>query len=274
MAVNGIGSVHTYIYNTSTGKLATKDGSKDDFVDYFNGDLSGKDSDTLNGFDQRQKCNINDILMLLQSEKVNGLIHGKNTDEIEITSVFEDATTSHYSINGDKVFTAYDMNAFTYMDHKMTDDLLYRTLHAKPYDPSDNSLHIAVGDVFDLGNGYQLKVEKDHIQIESPDNGNEENDHKAKQLAYGLHALIRFADQQWMSGMIDRESTPMLLNLLHEIGVDTEKEFQINGTKCEVRHGRIREAGNRFAVPNSVFQKAQKKYEELLSAPLSFSDKA
>ena len=42
MAVNGIGSVHTYIYHIDTGKLSTKDGSQDDFVDYFNGDLNGK----------------------------------------------------------------------------------------------------------------------------------------------------------------------------------------------------------------------------------------
>lgn len=55
MSVNGIGSSSTYLYNIRTGKLATKDGSQDDFVDYFNGDADGKLPDTLNGFDAKKK---------------------------------------------------------------------------------------------------------------------------------------------------------------------------------------------------------------------------
>ena len=43
MAVTGIGSVQTYIYNSQTGRLSTKDGSADEFVDYFNGELSEKE---------------------------------------------------------------------------------------------------------------------------------------------------------------------------------------------------------------------------------------
>jgi hypothetical protein len=44
MSVSGIGSNYTYIYNSTAGKLSTKDGSNDEFVDYYNGDLSAKDS--------------------------------------------------------------------------------------------------------------------------------------------------------------------------------------------------------------------------------------
>ena len=51
MSISGIGSQNTYIYNSQTKKLATKDGSKDAFVDYFNGDISEED-DSLNGFIQ------------------------------------------------------------------------------------------------------------------------------------------------------------------------------------------------------------------------------
>ena len=47
MSISGIGSLNTYIYNSQTKKLSTKDGSKDAFVDYFNGDISGDDSDSL-----------------------------------------------------------------------------------------------------------------------------------------------------------------------------------------------------------------------------------
>ncbi len=34
----------------------------------------------------------------------------------------------------------------------------YKTRQSRGYDPTDNSIHIAVGDVFNLGNGYRLRV--------------------------------------------------------------------------------------------------------------------
>lgn len=33
MNVTGVGSTYNFIYNTKTGKLSTKDGSKNEFVD-------------------------------------------------------------------------------------------------------------------------------------------------------------------------------------------------------------------------------------------------
>ena len=33
-------------YNTKTGKLSTKDGSKNEFVDFCNGDVKGEDTET------------------------------------------------------------------------------------------------------------------------------------------------------------------------------------------------------------------------------------
>lgn len=276
MAITGIGSTNTYIYNVKTGKLATKDGSADDFVDYFNGDRNAAQTDTLNGYDQRKKSGIENMLMLMQAGRlrVKGMDTAQNQDTYEITSEIEDVVTTNFSVNGEKILTSYDMCAFSFIDSPTADDLLYRTRDSRGYDASDNSIHIAAGDVFDLGNGYVLTVKDDHIQLDGTGRGQDMEDKKAKQLAYGLNALIRFADQQWMSEMIDRESTPMLLSLLHELGVDTEKEFQINGTKCEIRSGRIREAGNRFAVPGSVYRNALKQYEELLSMPVSEMAKA
>ena len=37
MNVTGVGSTYNFIYNTKTGKLSTKDGSKNEFVDFCNG---------------------------------------------------------------------------------------------------------------------------------------------------------------------------------------------------------------------------------------------
>ena len=51
MAISGIGTSCTYIYNSQTGKLSSKDGTKDPFVDYFNGDRSDETRSQLNGFD-------------------------------------------------------------------------------------------------------------------------------------------------------------------------------------------------------------------------------
>ena len=52
MGVSGIGTSSTYLYDATTGKLSTKDGTKNNFVDYFNGDSSEETLEDLNGFDK------------------------------------------------------------------------------------------------------------------------------------------------------------------------------------------------------------------------------
>ena len=39
MGITGVGSSYNFVYNTKTGKLSTKDGSKNEFVDFCNGDV-------------------------------------------------------------------------------------------------------------------------------------------------------------------------------------------------------------------------------------------
>ena len=51
MGVTGIGSSYNFVYNTSTSRISTKDGSKSEFVDFCNGDVRGEDTETLNHFD-------------------------------------------------------------------------------------------------------------------------------------------------------------------------------------------------------------------------------
>ena len=45
MSVSGIGTSCTYLYDATTGKLSTKDGTKNNFVDYFNGESSSVSSE-------------------------------------------------------------------------------------------------------------------------------------------------------------------------------------------------------------------------------------
>ncbi len=217
--ISGVGSSYTYIYNSQTGKLSTKDGTKDVFVDYFNGDISEGETASLNGFDANKKRDIENMIMLFSSGKARNIFDNLNGNEYEISGEIVDAVTSNYSVNGEKVFTAYNAVSYTY------DEVTIFSKIMQPY--------------------------KTHQS-------------KMNQLVWGLNALIHFADQQWFSSMIDKESTPMLLELLNELGVDTNKEFIINETKCEVVNGRIKEAGNNSVVPSSLYHEAVKRYEELL----------
>lgn len=64
-------------------------------------------------------------------------------------------------------------------------------------------------------------------------------------------------------------TTPMLLELLRQLGVDTDREFILNGTKCEVRNGKIHEVGDKWGVARAVRDEAIRKYEEEMLRPLS-----
>lgn len=243
MSISKIGGSYTYIYNAETGKLRTKDGEQDNFVDYFNGDLKGENSDTLNGIDRAKRAEMETLINIIGGQFNPKLFTGSETGEYEITIDHADATTAHYLVDGKKVFSAYtgNLHASEMIKSAFTTPQPFKTKVSKGYDPLDNSINIAVGDSFDLRNGYRLVVDKDNVYVERYGDGNDEHEMKANLLAWNLSALIHFADGQWIPAMIDEACTPMLLNLLKELGVDTEKEFIINGTKCEVQDGRIRE---------------------------------
>lgn len=273
MGISGVGSIHSYTYNMKTAKLSAKDGLRDEFVEYFNDNLDGEASDTLNGFDQQRKGGIKRMISLTSEI---GL--GKNVldtlqgDEIEITTELVDATTCVYSINGEKVFTfnaavrytPEEINIFGRMDHP------YKTTHPTGYDPIKNRLSIGVGNVFEFGNGYKFTVERDRVRIDSYGKGTAEDYQNAGSFAFGLHALISFGDQQAFSDLHRATvSTPMMLEFLEGLGVDTSREFIINETKCEVRNGRINEVRNKVGVPSSIHQKAVERYEKWMYTPLS-----
>lgn len=273
MGISGVGSVNSYIYNMKTGKLSTKDGSHDEFVEYFNDDLSGENSLALNGFDQQRKGCVKQMISLMDEM---GL--GKNTldmlqgDEIEITSEVVDATTSTYSINGEKVFTVNAAVRYTPEEISVFGTITqpYKTTHPTGYDPINNRLSIGVGNVFEFGNGYKFTVERDRVRVDSYGKGTDEDYQNAGSFAFGLGALISFGDQQAFSALHRAAvSTPMMLEFLKELGVDTSREFIINETKCEVRDGRIEEVGNKVGVPSSIHQKAVERYEKWMYLPLS-----
>ena len=263
MSISKIGESYTYIYNAQTGKLRTKNGEQDDFVDYFNGDLKGEDSDTLNGIDRARKGDIERLINVFGAHF--NTFTGSATGEYEITATQADAMTAEYLVDGRKVMARYTGETYTSDEIRqfLTNSPPFKTRTSKGYDPADNSINLAVGDRFNLGNGSCLVVGDRRVYIDG-----KESD-ATNRLMWALNNLIHFADQQMVSDWIDKESTPMLLDLLKELGVDNDREFIINGTKCEVRDGRIREAGYSHFAPGSVYNAMVKRYEEMLYAPLS-----
>lgn len=285
MGISGIGSRNTYIYNTTTGKLSSKDGQQDAFVDYFNGDINGDEDDTLNGFDRARKADINNLIEVW-AQIDRSLFNDPEKEEYEITTESVDAVTSTVQVDGGKIFTCYSAGFFTCIDPSELFQKAgpFQTCEHKDYDPSDNSVNIAVGDVFDLGNGYRLRVGRDQVYGERHGYRDGENDEKLQALSWGLGALIHFSEGRWSGVMLefgDRVSaasdrsdlmggtTPMLLELLRQLGVDTDREFVLNGTKCEVQNGKIREVGDRWGVARNVRDEAIRKYEAEMSRPLS-----
>lgn len=285
MSISEIGSRNTYIYNSRTGKLSSKDGEKDPFVDYFNGDIRGDEDDSLNGFDRARKADIENLIEVWTQVDRN-LLNDPAKEEYEITTEFVDAVTSTVQVDGGKIFTCYNGGFFTNIDPSalFQKEGPFLTHEHKGYDPSDNSVNIAVGDVFDLGNGYRLRVGEEQVYGEGYGYKNGENDERLKALTYGLGALILFAEGQWSSVMMEMNdkltsdpersdgmggTTPMLLELLRQLGVDTDREFILNGTKCEVRNGKIREVGDKWGVARAARDEAMRKYEQEMSRPLS-----
>ena len=192
-----------------------------------------------------------------------------NMEEYEITCEQVSGEESRYTVNGDKVLTQYIPMYLSYEEMAgWGKNTPFKTLQSKDYDPETNSMNLAVGDVFDLENGYRLRVTEDCVEVMGYGRGSADTEQRVESLANGLNALIHFADQQWPSIYIWPQQTPMLLSLLGELGVDTSKEFTLNGTKCVVEGGQIREAGNKWVIPSSAHDKALKEYEEWLSQPL------
>lgn len=268
MNVTGIGSIYNFIYNARTDKLSTKDGSKNEFVDFYNGDVKGEDTETLNHFDAHTRYQF-ERMLYVYGTGMTGQDPFAGNDEVEITADIESATKTSFYVNGQKAFTAYTGMSYLPSEIKTfgTIQQPFRTTNSKPYDPQTNSITIGIGSKFDLGNGYSMTVLEDGVTGEGYGAGSLADDHRTNMMAGGLVSLIHFADQQWFSSTTD-EYKDYILEFLSSQGVDTSREFVINGTHCELINGKIREVGNDYVVPSSIQQAAIKRYEEKMAESL------
>ncbi len=278
MGVSGVGSSYTCMYNLQTGKISSKDGSSDEFVSYYNGDITAEETTELNGYDRRRKGGIETLLRYCQDVSRSGdaenAFDPSKGNEFEITCKTVDAITEEYYVNGERVLTEYiglryspeEISQFTQIGNSP-----FKTHQHKAYDSLTNSINIAVGDSFNLGNGYRITVLEDGVQGEGFGHGSRDDDEKLNRMIGQLTALIHFADQQCPADAIytGYGDSSMIIAFLQELGVDTSREFTINRTRCIIKNGNIREAGSRDGIPSTIFNKALKRYEEWLYQPLS-----
>ena len=276
MAISGVGTVYNYNYNLVSKRISGTDGKNDEFVQYCNGELKGEDSAELNGYDYRTKGVINGFMERMQWLYDAGLmdkpVADPETEDIELSCEIEDITTTSIYVNREKrltaivpgvVYTGDEIRSFATVAPP------FKTKVHQDYNPSDNSIHIAVGDKFSYGNGYTLTVGETKVMGDGYDGKSDAENQAVDRFSWALNSLLHFADQQYISDMIDKDMTPQILSFLQEQGVDTSREFTINETRCEVRDGRIREVGNKTGIPNSIYNKALARYEESLEAPLN-----
>lgn len=265
MGITGVGSSYNFVYNTKTGKLSTKDGSKNEFVDFCNGDVKGEDTESLNHFDAHTRYQFQRMLYVYGTG-MTGQNPFENDEEVEITADIDSATHTSFYVNGQKAFTA--ITGMSYLPSEIrtfgTVQQPFKTRGSIPYDPQTNSITIGIGSRFDLGNGYSMTVQEDFVWGEGYGNGSKADDERCNMMIGGLNSLIHFADQQYFSSMTDTY-TDYILDFLASQGVDTSREFVINGTHCELVNGKISEVGNDYVVPSSIQQKAVKRYEERMA---------
>lgn len=276
MVTTGVGSHYVFLYNRETNTISTKDGSQSAFVDFYNGDYSESTLQQLNGFDRNIKYGMLWEMQRLQSAYDVGLLK-KSPDELfgdsnicELTVDVVKSTQTQYSINGERIFELCVPELYTKEEEEQMYDFdqPFKTRQSKGYDPYDNSINIAVGDKYNLGNGYCATVRDYGVFWDDFGKGTAVNDRKMNQFVGALNNLIKFADHIAPAGFLD-DYTSIILEFLKQLGVDTDREFTINGTKCEVKDGMIREVGSYNGVPKEIYEKMLKRYEDSCLIPLS-----
>ena len=207
---------------------------KNKFVDFCNGDVKGEDTETLNHFDEHTRYQFTRMLYAYGTG-MTGQNPFANDEEVEITADIDSATHTSFYVNGQKAFTA--ITGMSYLPSEIqtfgTIQQPFKTRGYKPYDPGTNSITIGVGSRFNLGNGYSMTVQEDFVWGEGYGNGSKADDERCNMIIGGLNTLIHFADQQYFSSMTD-PYTDYILDFLASQGVDTSREFVINGTHGEL----------------------------------------
>ena len=167
MSITKVGSSYNFIYNTKTGKLSTKDGSKNEFVDFCNGDVKGEDTETLNHFDEHTRYQFTRMLFAYGTG-MTGQNPFANDEKVEITADIDSATHTSFYVNGQKAFTA--ITGMSYLPYEIrtfgtVQQDVYKRQPLEPYSshlkPEGTNHMIPVQTVSRLGLEADLILEMD-----------------------------------------------------------------------------------------------------------------
>lgn len=117
MSVSTIGNTYSYIYNYETKKLTTTDGGENEFTKYFNGEIEGHESETLNGFDKQRRSGFKDVLSLLE-QGAFGKEKPAEDAELELSGKNIDADTIEFYVNGKRYLKCSVAPSLTYAEYE------------------------------------------------------------------------------------------------------------------------------------------------------------
>lgn len=272
MDITGIGTTRSYTYCQTTKKLETQN-SDDAFVKWYNGEIDREQlPKQINGFDSDVKNGLESLLSFYSEIYGAKDFNDENTvnDDLQVAVDIKDVDCIEYSINGIKI-TEYSPVLCSAEDEKIFcgENVPYMTTIHQDYNATNNSIQIAVGDKYDLENGYKLVIGNNSVDVVKTAGADSGEWDRVNYLSLALHDFIHFADQQWMSMESSDEMNEVVIDFLQKLGVNTEKTFTVNKTQCEIVNGRIREVGNMWCIPSSMYNAAKRRYEELLSQSLN-----
>ncbi len=276
MSITGIGTTKSFTYHINAGKLESSNKGDDVFTQWYNGEISKEElPEEINGYDSDMKNQLEGVLDAY-SEKNNSkgykwLTENEGRDVWNVTVEIKDVDLIEIRVGGvwktechlPVLCAKEDESIFT------GKNVPYATTLHQDYDATDNSIQIAVGDKFDVGSGYTLVVGKNSVDIIKQPWANPKEWDRIHYLSLALNDFLHFADQQWMSMESSDEINEVVIDFLKRLGVNTEEKFIVNKTRCEIVNGRIREVGNIWCIPSSMYNAAKRRYEELLYQPIN-----
>lgn len=272
MDITGIGTTRSYTYCQTTKKLGTQN-SDDAFVKWYNGEINQEQLPAqINGFDDDVKRGLETFLSdYSQRICVEGYSEeSMQDDSVQVTVHIKDVDCIEYSINDIKMIS-YSAVICSPEDEKIFcgENVPYATTVHQDYNAANNSIQIAVGDEYDVGNGYKLVIGNNSVDVVKTAGADPREWDRVNYLSLALSDFIHFADQQWMSMESSDEINQVVIDFLQKLGVNMEETFTVNKTQCEIVNGRIREVGNMWCIPSSMYNAAKKRYEELMSQSIN-----
>lgn len=248
MEITKVGDSFQYLYNSKSKKVYSIDKRTEELAKWINGEMGTEEmTQGVNGYDQVIKADLNSLF----HEHWDSLIANCQKDDesmeedmFQISINIDNPLRTVYKVNGEEVFiseAAIDIVFDDLEKGKYTYPTMICEGH-KEYDESDNSVGIAIGDTYDIGNNRSIYFGTDGVSIE----GGDENDSEELKLYYekmklGVEKFLYASKSEWLQGTISNLQLQEAMDFLQMLGVDISKSFKVNGAKYHVKNKSIQE---------------------------------